>query len=300
MLVVTRHHTRARRGVVLILVLAMLGLLALIGVTFATFSGQARINARQLRAVSHDAAGRRADGLRPPAVDQRHQRPPLGDPRPQPGARHVRQRRVQQRLSRGQPAHRPAFADRPQRLQAVHSPRGRRLLRRADATPRPRQLPGDVRLQLHAVDHAGHLGGRRRRPAASPSPSPSRSWSTTSRPARRTRSSAATACTPSASARSTTRWPPRSSTTRRSIGRRPTATQPSWRSISHSIRATWATSPTPSTAAGCTPSTDRGWRRSPRPCPTPIPISTTCRSRWGPTAISASTAACWPATRSWR
>ena len=35
-----------RRGVVLILVLAMLALLALIGVTFATFSGQARIAAR--------------------------------------------------------------------------------------------------------------------------------------------------------------------------------------------------------------------------------------------------------------
>jgi hypothetical protein len=35
-----------RRGVVLVLVLAMLGLLALIGVTFATFSGQARINNR--------------------------------------------------------------------------------------------------------------------------------------------------------------------------------------------------------------------------------------------------------------
>ncbi len=35
-----------RRGVVLILILGMLGLLALIGVTFAIFSGQARINAR--------------------------------------------------------------------------------------------------------------------------------------------------------------------------------------------------------------------------------------------------------------
>ena len=46
MLAGTRHHTRARRGIVLVLVLAMLGLLALIGVTFATFSGQARINAR--------------------------------------------------------------------------------------------------------------------------------------------------------------------------------------------------------------------------------------------------------------
>ncbi len=45
MLAGTRHHTRARRGIVLVLVLAMLGLLALIGVTFATFSGQARINA---------------------------------------------------------------------------------------------------------------------------------------------------------------------------------------------------------------------------------------------------------------
>ena len=47
MLADTRHHqSRARRGIVLVLVLAMLGLLALIGVTFATFSGQARINAR--------------------------------------------------------------------------------------------------------------------------------------------------------------------------------------------------------------------------------------------------------------
>jgi large repetitive protein len=35
-----------RRGIVLVLVLAMLGLLALIGVTFATFSSQAKINAR--------------------------------------------------------------------------------------------------------------------------------------------------------------------------------------------------------------------------------------------------------------
>src|SRR4051794_17887842 len=35
-----------RRGVVLILVLGMLGLLALIGVTFATFSGQAKTNSR--------------------------------------------------------------------------------------------------------------------------------------------------------------------------------------------------------------------------------------------------------------
>ena len=37
---------QARRGIVLVLVLAMLGLLALIGVTFATFSGQAKINSR--------------------------------------------------------------------------------------------------------------------------------------------------------------------------------------------------------------------------------------------------------------
>jgi hypothetical protein len=37
---------RRRRGIVLVLILAMLGLLALIGVTFATFSGQAQISAR--------------------------------------------------------------------------------------------------------------------------------------------------------------------------------------------------------------------------------------------------------------
>ena len=35
-----------RRGIVLVLVLAMLGLLALVGVTFATFSGQSRVNNR--------------------------------------------------------------------------------------------------------------------------------------------------------------------------------------------------------------------------------------------------------------
>ena len=40
-----RTRTR-RRGVVLVLILGMLGLLALIGVTFATFSGQAQVNAR--------------------------------------------------------------------------------------------------------------------------------------------------------------------------------------------------------------------------------------------------------------
>ncbi|MGP0070210.1 MAG: hypothetical protein ACLQGP_42250 [Isosphaeraceae bacterium] len=46
MLAHSRLHRQARRGIVLVLVLAMLGLLALIGVTFATFSGQAKINAR--------------------------------------------------------------------------------------------------------------------------------------------------------------------------------------------------------------------------------------------------------------
>jgi large repetitive protein len=41
-----RHSSLRRRGVVLVVILGMLGLLALIGVTFATFSGQAKINAR--------------------------------------------------------------------------------------------------------------------------------------------------------------------------------------------------------------------------------------------------------------
>ncbi len=35
-----------RRGIVLVLVLGMLGLMALIGVTFATFAGQSLINSR--------------------------------------------------------------------------------------------------------------------------------------------------------------------------------------------------------------------------------------------------------------
>jgi hypothetical protein len=46
MLARTRHDPARRRGVVLILILAMLGLLALIGVTFATFSGQTQVAAR--------------------------------------------------------------------------------------------------------------------------------------------------------------------------------------------------------------------------------------------------------------
>jgi hypothetical protein len=46
MLARTRRDPRRRRGVVLILILAMLGLLALIGVTFATFSGQTQVAAR--------------------------------------------------------------------------------------------------------------------------------------------------------------------------------------------------------------------------------------------------------------
>ncbi len=46
MLANSRYHKQAQRGIVLVLVLAMLGLLALIGVTFATFSGQAKINAK--------------------------------------------------------------------------------------------------------------------------------------------------------------------------------------------------------------------------------------------------------------
>ena len=46
MLAYKKLSQHERRGIVLVLVLAMLGLLALIGVTFATFSGQARINNR--------------------------------------------------------------------------------------------------------------------------------------------------------------------------------------------------------------------------------------------------------------
>src|SRR5262249_14928715 len=48
MYVVDTHspQDRRRRGVVLVLVLGMLGLLALIGVTFAAFSGQAQVGSR--------------------------------------------------------------------------------------------------------------------------------------------------------------------------------------------------------------------------------------------------------------
>ncbi|MGC8642550.1 MAG: hypothetical protein ACP5XB_22060, partial [Isosphaeraceae bacterium] len=46
MLASTRRNRRKRRGIVLVLVLGLLGLMAVIGVTFATFSGQARVSAR--------------------------------------------------------------------------------------------------------------------------------------------------------------------------------------------------------------------------------------------------------------
>src|SRR4051794_24384602 len=42
----TRESRRERRGIVLVLILAMLGLMAVIGVAFATFSGQSRVSAR--------------------------------------------------------------------------------------------------------------------------------------------------------------------------------------------------------------------------------------------------------------
>lgn len=46
MLARSRRYQRRRRGIVLVLILAMLGLMAVIGFTFATFSGQSRISAR--------------------------------------------------------------------------------------------------------------------------------------------------------------------------------------------------------------------------------------------------------------
>ncbi len=46
MLASTRRNHASRRGIVLVLILGMLALMAVIGVTFATFSGQSRISAR--------------------------------------------------------------------------------------------------------------------------------------------------------------------------------------------------------------------------------------------------------------
>jgi len=58
MLTANRTRLRKRRGVALILILGMLGLLALIGVTFATFTGQARVGARNYaQAVLRPQAG---------------------------------------------------------------------------------------------------------------------------------------------------------------------------------------------------------------------------------------------------
>ena len=65
-----------RRGVVLVLILGMLGLLALIGVTFATFSGQARISRGTSPSPIQRPPADRDDGLRPVATDRRHRRHP--------------------------------------------------------------------------------------------------------------------------------------------------------------------------------------------------------------------------------
>jgi len=46
MLARTRENQRERRGIVLVLILGVLALMAVIGVTFATFSGQSRVSAR--------------------------------------------------------------------------------------------------------------------------------------------------------------------------------------------------------------------------------------------------------------
>ena len=84
-----------RRGMILILVLAMLALMALIGVTFATLAGQGKINARNFAQSVLTPA---IDDLMDFALEQlivRYRRRPLGPPRTQPGARHVRQRRQQ-------------------------------------------------------------------------------------------------------------------------------------------------------------------------------------------------------------
>ena len=88
------NRSRAkRRGIVLVLVLAMLGLLALVGVTFATFSGQARINNRNfMQSLFQPQADELIDfGLAQLITDTNDIR--SVDPRPQPGPRHVRQRR---------------------------------------------------------------------------------------------------------------------------------------------------------------------------------------------------------------
>ena len=107
----SRTPRAGSRGIVLVLVLAMLGLLALVGVTFATYAGQSRITNKEFMLSLLPAAGRRADRFRAGAVDHRHQRHPLGDPRAQHGARHVRQRCDRQFVSVVQPDDRAAVFD---------------------------------------------------------------------------------------------------------------------------------------------------------------------------------------------
>ena len=212
MLAGTRHHTRARRGIVLVLVLAMLGLLALIGVTFATFSGQARINARNF---AQSVIQPQDDELMDFALQQLIT--DTGDLRSAiRGHSLARDMFGNDAFNNGYLAANPVtggnllITEHP----GVHD-RGRRL-RRADEHPDPGRRPGDVRLQLHPVDHAGlvHRHHRLGQPHAR-QPDVRDPGRRLRAPTATSRSSAARAITPSASACSIRRTLVQSQTARR-------------------------------------------------------------------------------------
>ena len=73
LLATARSRRRNRRGVVLVLILAMLGLMAVLGVTFATFSGQTQVSGRYyVQAAANESRRDRIVCLRYRPAHQRH------------------------------------------------------------------------------------------------------------------------------------------------------------------------------------------------------------------------------------
>ena len=158
-----RSSRARRRGVVLIVILGMLGLLALIGVTFATFSGQAQDQRAELLAVAEPARLAEVMDYALAQLINDTGQPAVGDPGPQPEARHVRQRRHVQRL----PGQRSLDGDPLMFLNVTQVPGpGPTMVKGTNVvglyqcvTNIPLERPDRLRLRLHPLDR--HVPRRR-------------------------------------------------------------------------------------------------------------------------------------------
>ena len=161
MLASTRPNQRGRRGIVLVLVLGMLALMALIGITFATFSGQSRISARNF-AQSMNQPQR--DELMDYALEQL-----IGD------TTDIRSAIRGHSMARDMygddsnfngylPARPGGAGPAPYNYGYLYITGVTAVGTSADAVPahdeHPLERPGILRVQLHPMDDAGHSGKR--------------------------------------------------------------------------------------------------------------------------------------------